>query len=131
VFRGSERKYRRFFEAAKDGILILDAKTGQITDVNPFLVNLLGYSYSELVGMRLWEIGPFKDIKESKRALVELQQKDYIRYESLPLETKDGRSIPVEFVSNVYGLNKRKKVIQCNIRDFGTRHKCPSNDCLE
>ena len=69
VFRGSERKYRRFFEAAKDGILILDAKTGQITDVNPFLVNLLGYSYSELLGMRLWEIGPFKDIKESKRAL--------------------------------------------------------------
>ena len=121
VFRGSERKYRRFFEAAKDGILILDAKTGQITDVNPFLVNLLGYSYSELLGMRLWEIGPFKDIKESKRALVELQEKDYIRYESLPLETKDGRSIPVEFVSNVYGLSKGKKVIQCNIRDITKR----------
>src|SRR6202047_797450 len=119
--RASELRYRRLFETAKDGILILDAKTGQITDVNPFLVNLLGYSYSELLGMRLWEIGPFKDIKESKRALVELQEKDYISYESLPLETKDGRSIPVEFVSNVYGLSKGKKVIQCNIRDITKR----------
>src|SRR5258708_35134335 len=93
VLRASELRYRRLFEAAQDGILILDARTGQITDVNPFLINLLGYSYDEFVGIPLWEIGPFKDTKESKLAFLELQEKEYIRYESLPLETKDGRSV--------------------------------------
>lgn len=116
----SELRYRRLFEAAQDGILILDAHTGQITDVNPFLVNLLGYSYDEFIGMPLWEIGPFKDVKECKLAFLELQEKEYIRYESLPLETKDGRSVAVEFVSNVYGMNGTK-VIQCNIRDITKR----------
>jgi len=121
ALRASELRYRRLFETAKDGILILDAKTGQITDVNPFLVNLLGYSHDEFIGTRLWEIGPFKDIKECKLAFVELQEKEYIRYESLPLETKDGRSIAVEFVSNVYGLSGGTRVIQCNIRDITKR----------
>ena len=121
ALRASELRYRRLFETAKDGILILDAKTGQITDVNPFLVNLLGYTYDEFIGMPLWEIGPFKDIKECKLAFLELQEKEYIRYESLPLETKDGRSIAVEFVSNVYGLNGGTRVIQCNIRDITKR----------
>jgi two-component system, cell cycle sensor histidine kinase and response regulator CckA len=122
ALRVSELKYRRLFETAKDGILLLDAKTGQITDVNPFLIKLLNYSRDELIGARLWEIGPFKDIKECKLAFLELQEKEYIRYESLPLESKDGLPIEVEFVSNVYGLSGGTKVIQCNIRDI-TRRK--------
>ena len=122
ALRASELRYRRLFETAQDGILILDAKTGQITDVNPFLVNLLGYSFDEFIGRPLWEIGPFKDRKESKLAFIELQEKEYIRYESLPLETKAGRSIAVEFVSNVYRLNGGgTRVIQCNIRDITQR----------
>jgi len=121
ALRASELRYRRLFETAQDGILILDAKTGQISDVNPFLVNLLGYTYNEFIGLPLWEIGPFKDIKECKAAFLELQDKEYIRYESLPLETKDGRSIAVEFVSNVYGLSGGTRVIQCNIRDITKR----------
>jgi PAS domain S-box-containing protein len=119
--RASELRYRRLFETAKDGILILDAKTGKITDANPFLVNLLGYSLDELIGAQLREIGPFRDIKECKLAFSELQEKEYIRYESLPLETKDGRSIAAEFVSNVYALSAGTQVIQCNIRDITQR----------
>jgi len=121
ALRASELRYRRLFETAQDGILILNAHTGHITDVNPFMVNLLGYSYDEFIGRPLWEIGPFKDIKECKLAFLELQEKEYIRYESLPLETKDGRSIAVEFVSNVYGLSGGTRVIQCNIRDITKR----------
>jgi CRP/FNR family transcriptional regulator, cyclic AMP receptor protein len=121
ALRASELRYRRLFETAQDGILILDAHTGQIEEVNPFLVNLLGYTHNEFIGLPLWEIGPFKDIKECKLAFLELQEKEYIRYESLPLETKDGRSIAVEFVSNVYGLSGGTRVIQCNIRDITKR----------
>ncbi|MBN2006964.1 MAG: PAS domain S-box protein [Anaerolineae bacterium] len=116
----SEIRYRRLFEAAQDGILILDAETGKITDVNPFLIKLLGYSYENLLGKALWEIGPFKNIGESRTAFLELQSKEYIRYEDLPLETNQGRRIDVEFISNVYMVD-HKKVIQCNVRDITQR----------
>jgi PAS domain S-box-containing protein len=116
----SETRYRRLFETAKDGILILDFKTGQITDVNPFLVEMLGYTHSEFVGKKLWEIGLFKDIPASRSAFSELQTKGVIRYEDLPLETKDGRRIEVEFVSNVYPVDGTQ-VVQCNIRDITER----------
>jgi PAS domain S-box-containing protein len=116
----SETQYRRLFETAKDGILLLDADTGQITDVNPFLVELLGYTREEFFGKKLWEIGLFKDIAASRTAFRELQQKQYIRYDELPLETQNGKHVDVEFVSNVYLVND-KKVIQCNVRDISER----------
>ncbi|MGA2400320.1 MAG: PAS domain S-box protein [Syntrophobacteraceae bacterium] len=116
----SEKRYRRLFESAKDGILILDANTGKVVDVNPFLMNLLGYSYDALYGKHLWEIGCFKDIASSKAVFKTLQENEYIRYEDLPLEACDGRLIEVEFVSNAY-LEDHTKVIQCNIRDITER----------
>ena len=112
-----ESRYRRLFESAQDGILILDAETGKIIDVNPFLCELLNYSKEKFVDKELWQIGFFKDIAANKEKFLELQQKGYVRYEDLPLETTDGRKINVEFVSNVYLVNNHK-VIQCNIRDI-------------
>jgi PAS domain S-box-containing protein len=120
ALRDSEARYRRLFETAQDGILILDAHSGLITDVNPFLIGLLDYAREEFIGKTLWDIGPFKQIQESKAAFRELQDKEYIRYENLPLETRSGRRVNVEFVSNVYGVNG-KRVIQCNIRDITAR----------
>jgi len=122
ALKASEVRYRRLFETAKDGILILDADTGRITDANPFLQDLLGYSHSELLGKMLWEIGPFRDIAASRGAFRKLQRKEYIRYDNLPLETKGRRRRHVEFVSNVYRENGTR-VIQCNIRDITSRHQ--------
>lgn len=120
--KDSEIRYRRLFEAAQDGILILDAETGAITDVNPFLIKMLGYSREELIRKKLWEVGAFRDMKASKDAFDELQKNEYIRYKDLPLRAKGGRLIQVEFVSNVY-LAGDEKVIQCNIRDITERKK--------
>jgi len=122
ALKASEVRYRRLFETAKDGILILDAETGRITDANPFLQDLLGYSHAELLGKMLWEIGPFRDIAASRVAFRKLQRKKYIRYDNLPLETKGRRHRHVEFVSNVYRENGTR-VIQCNIRDITSRHQ--------
>jgi PAS domain S-box-containing protein len=122
ALKASEIRYRRLFETAKDGILILDADTGRITDANPFLLDLLGYSRVELLGKMLWEIGPFRDIAASRGAFSKLQRKKYIRYDNLPLETKEHRHKNVEFVSNVYQENGTR-VIQCNIRDITPRHQ--------
>ena len=117
ALQDSEKRYRRLFESAKDGILILDAVTGKVVDANPFLLQLLGYSHEALCGKHIWELGVFKDIAASKDAFQALQDNEYIRYEDLPLETQEGQSIAVEFVSNVY-LVDHSKVIQCNIRDI-------------
>lgn len=116
----SEKRYRRLFEAARDGILILDADSGMIVDVNPFLVETTGYSYQNLLGKHVWEIGPFHDILASKEQFAELQDRKYVRYDDLPLKTRDGRTIAVEFVSNVYRVDGQN-VIQCNIRDISER----------
>ena len=122
ALRASEARYRRLFETAQDGILILDGYSGLITDVNPFLIRLLDYPREEFIGKTLWDIGPFKQIQEAKRAFRELQDKEYVRYENLPLETRSGRRVNVEFVSNVYGVNG-ERVIQCNIRDLSARQQ--------
>jgi len=118
----SELSYRRLFESAKDGILILDADTGEITDSNPFLTEMLGYSRDELVGRSLWDIGALRDTGLSKEAFSKLQKEGYIRYDDLPLETRGERCITVEFVSNSYYVDQ-KKVIQCNIRDITERKR--------
>jgi len=129
ILRDSEARYRRLFETAQDGILILDAKTGLITDVNPFLMQRLDYSREEFLGKALWEIGLFRDIEASKSAFLELKSSGYIRYEDLPLKTKNGQFISVEFVSNVYRVN-RKQVIQCNIRDITARRRAERSEQL-
>ena len=118
----SEKRYRRLFESAKDGILILDADTGKVVDVNPFLVRLLGYPYDTFCGKHLWEIGVFKDIAASKEAFQTLKDHEYIRYEDLPLETHYGHPVDVEFVSNLYQVDNNR-VIQCNIRDITERKR--------
>jgi PAS domain S-box-containing protein len=118
--RTSEVRYRRLFESAQDGILIIDQESGKIDDVNPYLMDLLRYSREEFLGKELWQIGVFKDIATSKAAFTELKQQGYIRYDDLPLQSSDGVVTHVEVVANSY-LEKKIHVIQCNIRDISER----------
>ena len=120
VLLASESRYRRLFETALDGILLLNADTAQIEDVNPYLIKMLGYSHAEFLGKKLWEVGPFADAAQSKKMFAELQTKGHVRYEDLPLKTIDGKRIDVEFVSNTYDCDGIK-VIQCNIRNITER----------
>jgi PAS domain S-box-containing protein len=120
--RRSEIRYRRVFESAHDGILILDITSRQITDSNPFMSTLLGYSREELIGKELWQIGLLKDELASQSAFRELQQKGFIRYEDLPLQSSTGELREVEFVSNIYDEDGTN-VIQCNIRDITERRR--------
>ena len=127
--RISELRYRRLFEAARDGILILDAVSLKITEVNPFMTELLGYSHDEFLGKELWEIGLFSDKEASLEAFKELQRTAYLRYEDLPLQATNGKLRDVEFVSNVYEEDSHQ-VIQCNIRDISDRKRAEKERTL-
>ena len=118
--RVSEIRYRRLFEAAHDGVLILDPGTRKITDANPFMTKLLGYPRDRLVGKELFEIGLLKDETASQEMFEKLKRKHEVRYEDLPLETQTGRHQEVEVVANLYSENGHT-VIQCNIRDITQR----------
>ncbi len=120
--RRSELRYRRLFEAAQDGILMVDPRTRKITRANPFIVGFLGYPLEELIGKELWEIGLLKDAGANQEAFRRLKEKGFLRYENLPLKTKTRESREVEFVSNLYREDD-EEVIQCNIRDITERKR--------
>lgn len=116
----SEIRFRRLFETAKDGIIILNAETGAIEDVNPYLIELLNYSYQEFLGKKIWEIGLFKDLAANNDIFIKLLQEDHVRYDNLPLLSKRGLPIRVEFVSNKYDVYG-KQLIQCTIHNITAR----------
>ncbi len=122
ALKDSELRFRRLFQTAKDGILILETVLGTIIDANPFMCGLLGYELHDFLGKELWEIGLFGDKNASRDAYQELLSKGYIRYENLPLMTKGGEEVEVEFVSNLYTVGDRQ-VAQCNIRDITQRSR--------
>jgi len=118
----SEIRYRRLFESAKDGILILDFETGKIVDANPFIVKIIDFPLEEILGRKLWEIGLFSNMEESELAFTQLRTNGYIRFEDMPIQRRNGKVTEVEFISNVY-LSNKTKVIQCNIRDITERKR--------
>ncbi len=118
--RASELSYRRLFETAQDGILILDADTGAIEDVNPFLMELLGYSKAEMLGRTIRELSPPADFAANEAIWARLQREGYIRYEDRPMQKRDGTRAEVEFVCNSYRAGARI-VVQCNVRDITLR----------
>ena len=116
----SEIRFRRLFETAHDGVLLLDPVTCKITDANPFMTKLLGYARDQLVGKELFEIGLLKDETASQEMFQKLTKDHEVRYEDLPLESNEGRHQEVEVVANLYEENGQA-VIQCNIRDITAR----------
>ena len=122
ALRNSEVRYRRLFESSKEGIVILDAKSGKITDANPFLAEMLCYPREKLLGKELWQIGLLQDACASRAMVHELLEKGYVRYENLPLETCGRQQIEVEVVANVY-QEDHQQVVQCTIRDITARRQ--------
>jgi PAS domain S-box-containing protein len=118
----SELRYRRLFETARDAILILDGDNEKIIDANSFISELTSYDQDYFLGKELWQIGLFEDIEASQRAFQELQREEYIRYQHLPLQTRNRRQVEVEFISNFYQVDGRH-IIQCNIRDVTERQR--------
>lgn len=125
----TERRYRRVFETAHDGILILDASTGRILDANPFMTNLLGLSHDELLGKELWQVGLLFGDERSRSSDV-LHEPGFIHHEERFLRSASyPEGIDVEVVSNRY-QEDGDQVIQCHIRDITERKRAAVNAAL-
>ncbi len=125
AMRLSEIRYRRLFEAAHDGVLILDPRTRKIIDANPFMTALLSYTHQQMIGKELYEIGFLADARASRDMFQNLKAVGQVRYESLPLRNQDGNVREVEVVANLYDENGHS-VIQCNVRDITERKRTES-----
>jgi diguanylate cyclase (GGDEF)-like protein/PAS domain S-box-containing protein len=118
----SEMRYRRLFETAPYGILVLDAETGVVIDVNPATCRLLGYQQKEILEHPLWSLPAFKSAAAAKNQFRELLDRTHIRYDELPLEAKDGQIRRVEFVCTPFGVDN-KQFVQCMLHDVTDRLK--------
>ncbi|HXN47720.1 MAG TPA: chemotaxis protein CheB [Bryobacteraceae bacterium] len=120
--RAVEARYRRLFEYARDGIVILDAVTGEVLDVNPFTEELLGHRREELVGRKFWEIEAARGTPEVRAALERIRDRGAVQFADMGFKTRDGRTIETEFIGTVYPEGDRR-VIQLNVRDLTERRK--------
>jgi len=118
--KSSEIKYRRLFETSKEGLILIDASTGIISDINPFVIDFLGFNREFYVGKKLWEILPVKNIPETKQAFKEIIEKGYVRFDELELNSEDQRKVKIEFISISYSVNGNK-LIQCHLWDITER----------
>src|SRR5207244_7063353 len=90
AMRLSEIRFRRLFEAAQDGVLTVDPGTHRITDANPFMAELLGYTREEFLEKELCQIGLFQNRVACDAAFLELRDKRVFRDDDLPGQTKAG-----------------------------------------
>jgi PAS domain S-box-containing protein len=128
--RDSIAQYRRLFETAQDGFLIVNAETGLIVDVNPSLSDLLKYPRSRFIGEKIWELGFFNHIVASRENFVKLQQQEHTRFERVPLESAAGRRMEVDLVSNVY-LVDAQRAMHWHIRDVTERSQAEARINLQ
>ena len=119
--KSAEARYTRLFEAATDGIVIADAETGEIVDVNPFLLGLLSCTREDLVGRRFWEADPFLGTALDQQLLAEVDRQRMVRRELALCHSKQPGTV-AELTGNSY-VEGDRKLIRFNIRDVTSQRQ--------
>lgn len=118
----AEEQWRRLFEDAQQGILILDADTGKVKDANPHFLAMLAYSRDEVIGKNLFKLDCFIDVEKNKAAFKELKEKGFCHLENVPIETRTGLRLDMEIDSKVCTVNDNK-IVHCNFHDNTERNR--------
>lgn len=114
----SEERYRRIFDTASDGIVLLEKRAGHIVHANPAAENMLGYSAEEYAGKMLEDIGVPIDMSDFPKIMAALNRNGILNYYDVAVTTKSGSSIDAD----IY-LVDRAQTAQCNIRDVSERKR--------
>ncbi len=120
--RISEHLYRHLFEAATDGILVVDPATQVIIEANQVVADLLGSTPAQLLGRNLLRVGVFPDQESAEAVWRELEEQQLARREALEIHVGNGQVRCVEFVGNRFQVNSHE-IIQCHLRDITDRKR--------
>ncbi|MGK2905090.1 MAG: PAS domain S-box protein [Desulfuromonadales bacterium] len=112
----SETRYRRIFETARDGIVLLEKKEGHIVHANLAVEKMFGYSEADFVGKKLSDIGIPLDMNNFSVILEDLNECGILNYEDVPVKTRSGQHVDTD----IYMVDKAQ-LVQCNIRDVSER----------
>ena len=120
--QAAEARYRRIFETSRDGIVIVDADSGEISDVNPYATQMSGFGRERLIGRPFWDSPILCNVPQGEAALSRLREQSVVRYPDVSIEAADGRKLEVEVVGITY-TEAHRRVIQFNLRDLTDRRK--------
>jgi PAS domain S-box-containing protein len=109
----SEKRFRRLFETANDGILLLEKHEGKITHSNPAIMTMLGYPKDELIGSKLYDVGFPNQLGTIQEIMQTLEKDGIIHYKDVPLQKKTQEVVGTD----IYMVDKAS-LVQCNIRDI-------------
>ena len=113
--RESEERLAKFMQASCEGIAF--HKDGVITDVNPPLLALTGYTLPEMLGRQAFEFVAPEQIAKVASVITSGQEASY---ESVMLH-KDGTRIDVEFIGRAM-MRNGERLRMTIVRDVRDRH---------
>jgi PAS domain S-box-containing protein len=116
----AEIRCQRLFETAKDGMVVLDAETKSLTDVNRFFLELTGFQRHDFVGRNVSDLGALLGWPEFDEIVSATEQSEVVRRDNLEITARSGALVPIEVVANRY-LVGTHPVVQLNIRDIAPR----------
>lgn len=119
--RITEERYRMVIETAFDAIVIIDADTGLIVDLNPRALEMLGRSASEVLGQEHVILYPTAKAA-AYRAIFKRAAKGELRTQEIELADRQGMAIPCEVAFSVSPL-PRQRLVQGVFRDLTERKK--------
>jgi PAS domain S-box-containing protein len=120
--RSSETQYRRLFETSREAIWLLDEDSGAILDVNPFALQLFGYSREEFLGKKPWELGLYVDPGRAVARFENLRKAGHTVETGVEMLARDGRPLQIEAVRTVYSAGTQR-IVQSNMRDLTDRKR--------
>jgi PAS domain S-box-containing protein len=118
----TDEKYRVLFNQSRDGIALIDLKTGLIVDCNKQFENLSGRDLRQLKKTDIWKLRPPAKVKTAKKKFLEIKKSGWGGSAELEFQKPDGEIIPVEFVSRVVKI-QGKKLILSAVRDITPRKR--------
>ncbi|MBN1584807.1 PAS domain S-box protein [Candidatus Uhrbacteria bacterium] len=115
-----ENTCRHVFRVVRDGILLVDAKTGSVEESNPSLLRMLGLAKKDLMKIKIWKIGFLDGPLSSQAAFGRLKRGSQSCYEHLRILSKRGRRLDVDLECAFFRAGD-VDVVQFNIRDVTER----------
>jgi len=106
--RKSEEKYRRIVETAGEGFLLMDGALN-IVDLNSAYANMVGYSRSELIGQKPFDLRPDDFVRAGGQSDDENSDQEYSEFE-YEIESKDKGTVPVLIHANTLRSDSDKTI---------------------